>query len=80
MEWVFKLLFCFQHLVSPTFSALLWINPVASLLEGQSRSLAKDQEILYSVVSNKIEKLDEAICIAKEYATSHLGKKSHVGD
>ncbi|KAF8764766.1 Alanine--tRNA ligase like protein [Argiope bruennichi] len=64
-----------KSLVSSSFSALLWINPVASVLEGQARTLFKDPELFYSVISKRIDKIDEAATVAKDFVESHLSNK-----
>ncbi|GBM11274.1 Alanine--tRNA ligase, cytoplasmic [Araneus ventricosus] len=61
-----------KSLVSSSFSALLWINPVASVLEGQARTLFKDPELFYSVISKRIDKIDEAAAVAKKFVESYL--------
>lgn len=64
--------FLFQHLVNSSFSALLWINPVASFLGGKARALTKDPELLYSVICPATDSLDKAISIAKQFIESNL--------
>ncbi|GIX75711.1 alanine--tRNA ligase [Caerostris extrusa] len=54
-----------KSFVDSSFSALLWINPVASVLEGRARTSNKDQELYYSVVSKRTHKVEQAIDIAK---------------
>ncbi|GFY59143.1 alanine--tRNA ligase, cytoplasmic [Trichonephila inaurata madagascariensis] len=64
-----------KSLVCSSFSALLWINPVASLLEGQTRTLPKDPELYYSVISKRLDRVEQAAIVAKEIVSSYLSKK-----
>ncbi|XP_042895231.1 alanine--tRNA ligase, cytoplasmic isoform X2 [Parasteatoda tepidariorum] len=61
-----------KNLISSTFSALLWINPVASLLEGRARTLFKDPELFYSVVSKRLDRLDDAVSLAEKFVRNNL--------
>uniref|UniRef100_A0A2L2YWI0 Uncharacterized protein n=1 Tax=Parasteatoda tepidariorum TaxID=114398 RepID=A0A2L2YWI0_PARTP len=61
-----------KNLISSTFSALLWINPVASLLEGRARTLFKDPELFYSVVSKRLDRLDDAMSLAEKFVRNNL--------
>ncbi|GFS86735.1 alanine--tRNA ligase, cytoplasmic [Nephila pilipes] len=64
-----------KSLVCSSFSSLLWINPVASLLEAQTRTLPKDPELFYSVISKRLDRVEQAATVAKEFASSYFCKK-----